>query len=85
MADSHSRLLLSCGNFLDRKIFVWDAKTGNIVASCTSEEQLLVAVCWGRMVRDIKGRETSEYRFAMALKEKVVLAEVDVRSGHIKR
>jgi len=70
---------------LDRKIFVWDAKTGNIVASCTAEEQLLVAVCWGRMVRDIKWRETNEYRFAMALKEKVVLAEVDVRSGHIKR
>lgn len=64
---------------------MWDTKTGNIVASCHSEEQLLVDVCWGGMVRDIKWRETQDYRFAMALKEKVVLSDVDVKGGNIRR
>ena len=78
------RLLYSCGDFLDKKMFIWDMKTGNIVASCGMDEPL-VAMSWGTFVRDIKWRETQNYRFAEAYKEKVMLCEADVKAGHVRR
>jgi hypothetical protein len=45
----------------------------------------LVAVCWGGHVRDIKWRETQNYRFAEAFKEKIALGEVDTRAGQLRR
>lgn len=65
-------------------MFVWDTKTGNIVASCAMADSL-VAVTWGGHIRDIKWRETQNYRFAEAFKQKVVLGEVDTRAGQVKR
>lgn len=65
-------------------MFVWDTKTGNIVAS-SSMQDVLVAMCWGAFVRDIKWRDTPNYRFAEAYTEKVVLGEIDIRGGSVKR
>lgn len=81
---SGNRLLYSCGNFLDKKVFVWDTKTGNIVASGAMAEAL-VAMTWGGLVRDIKWRETQNYRVAEAFKEKLALVEVDTRAGKLSR
>lgn len=65
-------------------MFVWDTKTGNIVASCAMSDSL-VAVAWGGHVRDIKWRDTPNYRFAEAFKAKIVLGEVDTKAGQVKR
>lgn len=74
------RLMLSIGNFMDNKLFIWDNKTGYIVGMKTLEE---VAVCaaWGGKVRDIKWRESANYRFAVALETSLTIWELDPSSG----
>ena len=54
------RLLLSCGNALDGKLFVWNTANGHIVSSLalvpsvTTESPKCLA--WGGFVKDVKGR-----------------------------
>jgi hypothetical protein len=76
------RLLISSGNFMDKKLFVWDTLTGAIVASCALEEPI-VCLVWGGMVRDIKWRETQTYRFAACYQSKVLLGELNPKVGSI--
>lgn len=52
------RLLFSCGNSLDKKIFVWDSNNGYIVASVVLQPDPLHCMAWGGHIKDIKGRDT---------------------------
>lgn len=47
------KLLMSIGNFMDRKIFIWDTSNGYIVGSLVLKS-VAVAACWGGHVRDLK-------------------------------
>jgi WD40 repeat protein len=55
------KLLYSCGNSLDKKMFIWDTSNGYIVASVLLTPDPLYCMCWGGFVKDIKGRDTGLY------------------------
>ncbi len=55
------KLLFSSGNSLDKKIFVWDTSNGYIVASVVLQPNPLHCMAWGGFVKDIKGRNTTNY------------------------
>lgn len=56
------RFLATCGDISDRKLFIWDMKSGMIVASTMFEPVLLLK--WGGRVRDKKRRPTNNFLFA---------------------
>ena len=55
------KLLFSCGNSQDKKIFIWDSSNGYIVASVQLMPDPMNCMAWGGFQKDIKGRETKEY------------------------
>ena len=64
------RLLLSCGNPMDKRIFIWDTSNGYIrylignsyiVGSVVQSPEPTRALRWGGMAKDIKGRDTNKY------------------------
>lgn len=59
-------LLFSCGNSMDKKIFIWDTSNGYIVAKHNILPDPLCCMRWGGFVKDIKGRNTDKYQFATA-------------------
>lgn len=81
---SHNdRLLLSIGNFMDKRLFVWDNLTGFIVGSKALEE-VVVCAAWGGMVRDIKWRDTDNYRFAVCFETSLSIWELEPQSGNLQ-
>ena len=64
LAFSHDdALLISCGNSLDGKLFIWNTSNGHIVSSLKVASQIfpdgITALSWGGFVKDIKLRNTS--------------------------
>ena len=63
LSFSHDdRLLLSTGNTLDGKLFIWNMKNGHIVSSLLLVPSVFAegprCIAWGGMVKDIKLRAT---------------------------
>ena len=59
------RLLLSTGNTLDGKLFIWNTKNGHIVSSLPLVPSVFAesprCAAWGGYVKDIKLRPTQNY------------------------
>lgn len=83
LAFSHDeRLLASVG--LDRRIIVWDLKTGMIVSSAfLPHNATATAVTFGGFLKDIKRRPKDEYQFATA-GNSVLLWVLDPYGGSMK-
>lgn len=78
------RLLLSCGNALDGKLFVWNTANGHIVSSLalvsvTTESPKCLA--WGGFVKDVKGRQTTNYQFALSAQKKMTMWQLNPVTG----
>lgn len=81
MKFSHDdRLLLTIGNVMDRKLFIWDTMNGYIVGS-TMTKGSVVSACWGGHVRDLKWRNTPSYRFAVAYESDISIWELNAQTG----
>lgn len=66
LAFSHDdNLLISTGNSLDGKLFIWNTMNGHIVSSLKVASQIfpdgISAISFGGFVKDIKLRNTSNY------------------------
>jgi WD40 repeat protein len=59
------RLLLSSGNTLDGKLFIWNTQNGHIVSSLAIIPSVFTnapsCLAWGGMAKDYKGRDTTNY------------------------
>jgi hypothetical protein len=55
------KLLFSCGNSLDKKIFIWNTANGYIVGSHAMIPEVITCIKWGGFEKDIKGRDTQKY------------------------
>ena len=81
LAFSHDeRLLATVGCSDDKRLFVWDLKTGGIVASEKADADTTV-VSWGGMFKDIKRRDTETYQFVTAGKRQLQRWLLDPYSG----
>ncbi|RLN91111.1 hypothetical protein BBJ28_00011668, partial [Nothophytophthora sp. Chile5] len=59
------RLLCSVGSPEDGpRLYVWDAQTGNICATHQKMANIVTAIAFGGMARDVKRRDTINYQFA---------------------
>jgi WD40 repeat protein len=71
------RLLLSCGNTLDGKLFIWNTQNGHIVSSLaiipTTFTEAPRCLIWGGYAKDYKGRDTTNYQYAIAGTRKMTL------------
>lgn len=86
LAFSHDdTLLISTGNSLDGKFFIWNTSNGHIVSSLKVAGQLfpdgVSAVSFGGFVKDIKLRNTTNYQFAIAGSKKLTLWSMDPITG----
>jgi len=81
------KLLISCGNSLDGKMFIWNSANGHIVSSLKVASQIfpdgITAINWGGFQKDIKLRNTSRYQFAIAGSKKLTLWSLDPLSGQV--
>lgn len=59
------KLLLSCGNTLDGKLFIWNTKNGHIVSSLaiipSSFKEAPRCLTWGGYAKDQFGAATTSY------------------------
>ncbi|RLN44299.1 hypothetical protein BBO99_00001297 [Phytophthora kernoviae] len=59
------RLLCSVGSPEDGpRLYIWDVMTGNICATHQKISNIVTAVAFGGMARDVKRRDTANYQFA---------------------
>lgn len=82
--SNDDRLLLSCGNFMDKKVFIWDAASGCIVASCSFPFPIQ-CLAWGGFVRDLKWRETNEYQFATCSGKTIHIWKLNAQIGSLEQ
>lgn len=79
------KLLLSTGNQLDGKLFIWDTSSGHIVSSLQLIPNAFSTqpsdVKWGGYVKDVKLRPTNKYQFAISGAKKLTLWSLDPSSG----
>ena len=75
------RLLFSCGNSMDKKLFIWDTSNGFIVASFPLLPDPINIMCWGGFVKDIKGREINKYQFATTGNKQLYVWKLDAKNG----
>ncbi len=75
------KLLFSCGNSMDKKLFIWDTTNGYIVGSVPLLPDPILFMKWGGFVKDIKGRDTNKYQFATAGNKQLYLWKFDAKSG----
>ena len=79
------RLLISIGNQLDGKLFIWDTANGFIVSKIslipTIYTEAPKCVKWGGFQKDIKLRNTSKYQFAMSGAKKLNIWSLDPTNG----
>lgn len=82
--SNDDNLLLSTGNQLDGKLFIWDTSNGYIVTSVQLLPTILseppVCASWGGFVKDVKLRPTGSYQFATS-GNKLLLWNLDPSSG----
>jgi len=82
------RLLISCGNQMDGKLFIWDMMTGYIVSTTTVVPGIystgVTCAKFGGFVKDIKLRATSKYQFAVAGGKRLTMWSLDPISGEMK-
>jgi WD40 repeat protein len=80
-------LLISAGNSLDGKMFIWNAQNGHIVSSLKVASQIfpdgITAISWGGMCKDVKLRNTTNYQFAIAGSKKLTLWSLDPVQGQV--
>jgi WD40 repeat protein len=86
LAFSHDDLLLiTTGNSLDGKLFIWNTTNGHIISSLKVASQIfpdgISSVCFGGFVKDIKLRNTDKYQFAIAGSKKLTLWSLDPNQG----
>jgi WD40 repeat protein len=79
------RLLLSVGNTLDGKLFIWNTANGHIVSSLAIIPSIFSeapnCLTWGGYAKDYKGRDTTNYQFALAGKRKLTLWHLNPATG----
>ena len=88
MAFSHDdRLLISTGNTLDGKMFIWNMANGHIVAQMPLVPSVFAeaprCVAWGGMVKDVKLRQTTNYQFAISGAKKMTLWQLVPATGQL--
>jgi WD40 repeat protein len=88
LAFSHDdRLLLSTGNSLDGKLFIWNTQNGHIVSSLPICPSVMTenpkASAWGGYVKDVKGRPTMNYQFALSGQKKLTLWQLNPVTGQL--
>jgi len=88
LAFSHDdRLLLSTGNTLDGKMFIWNMANGHIVAQMPLIPSVFAeaprCVAWGGMVKDVKLRLTTNYQFAVSGAKKMTLWQLVPQTGQL--
>jgi WD40 repeat protein len=67
----------------DKKMFIWDLRTGNIV-SVANVGVATTAVCWGGMVRNVKRRDTDLYQLATGGDKAIFLWSLDPYQGELQ-
>lgn len=75
------KLLFSCGNSADKRIFIWDTTNGFIVGSYPLMPDPIVCMSWGGFVKDIKGRDTAKYQFATTGNKQLMFWKFDAFKG----
>jgi WD40 repeat protein len=87
LAFSDDEMLLSTvgDGMEDKRMFIWDLRTGNIVTSTFASPAKTTCVTWGRFVKDIKRRETSSYQLATGGEKGVVLWALDPYTGEVEQ
>jgi WD40 repeat protein len=79
------RLLISTGNQLDGKLFIWNTSNGYIVSSLQLIPQVFAnavsCLKWGGYVKDVKLRPTAKYQFAMAGAKKLTIWGLEPSTG----
>lgn len=82
------RLLISSGNTLDGKMFIWDTTNGYIVASkqivphMVSEAPL--SIKFGGFVKDVKLRDTTNYQFSVSSSSKLMMWSLEPSNGNLE-
>lgn len=77
------RLLFSCGDVVDQRVFVYDTSRGLIIAWATLTPKPTICVIGGGFVRDIKRRDTQEYQFAACGGKHLSLWHLDALKGEL--
>lgn len=86
LSFSHDdRLLLSVGNQLDGKLFIWNTSNGHIVSSLSITPTIFAeapkCIAWGGFVKDIKLRATTNYQFAISGAKKMTMWSLNPVTG----
>ena len=83
LAFSDDDLFLSTvGNEQDKKLFIWDLKTGNIVSNSILPH-ITKSICWGGRVLDIKRRPTADYLFCTIGPNAIYLWSLTPQTGSL--
>jgi|Transcript_23777 WD40 repeat protein len=78
------RLLVSCGNAQDGKLFIWDCLTGCIVSSASVMNSPTTCVRFGGFRKDIKGRPIDRYQLASAGQKRVIIWSLNPFTGELE-
>ena len=77
--------MMSTGNTLDGKMFIWNMANGHIVAQMPLVPSVFAeapsCIAWGGMVKDVKLRQTTNYQFAISGARKMTLWQLVPASG----
>lgn len=85
MDFSHDdRLLVTCGNANDKKMFIWDMLNGYIVTSVPLTPSPTVCVKFGGYRKDIKGRPIDRYQMVTGGPKKLVMWSLNPYSGEFE-
>ena len=79
--SNDEKLLFSCGNSMDKKLFIWDTSNGYIVGSFPLLPDPILFMKWGGFVKDIKGRDTNRYQFATCGNKQLYIWKFDSKTG----
>ena len=82
--SSDERLLCSCGNPADNKMFVWDCYTGCIVSSVGLNPNPTICIKFGGFLKDIKGRPVEKYQFATSGNKRIVMWSLNPYTGDLE-
>eukprot|EP00439_Symbiodinium_sp_Y106_P055908 s1007_g7.t2 len=84
LAFSHDdRFLISCGDIVDQRVFVYDTSSRLIMAWAQLSPKPSICVIAGGMVRDIKRRDTQEYQFASCGGKNISMWHLDHVRGEL--
>eukprot|EP00931_Biecheleriopsis_adriatica_P064766 TRINITY_DN39471_c0_g1_i1.p1 TRINITY_DN39471_c0_g1~~TRINITY_DN39471_c0_g1_i1.p1 ORF type:complete len:616 (+),score=115.11 TRINITY_DN39471_c0_g1_i1:39-1886(+) len=84
LAFSHDdRFLISCGDIVDQRVFVYDTNSGLIIAWAQLFPKPTICCIAGGMVRDIKRRDTHEYQYAACGGKTITMWHLDCERGEL--